>query len=218
MLLLLSRIPVYANGLGLQSGIIVTIMVAGIATATLAGQLAVRVSMVALFLESMVILADLYLPDFGVEELNSAYINPFLFVVLLIFAFYVFRRYASYTFRVKLIISLWGSCGSFSGDRFHTVAEDGDRTSRLNTSPMLSHRISARSYLESISQVAAPVSRKRQGSQQFLYSVGEPGYRDPLALDADWRSAGEDNGLICSVIDNEIAGELRVFRDISPTC
>ena len=51
-------IPFYANGLGLQAGIIAAVIVIAIATATLESRLAVRISLAALIVEALVILMD----------------------------------------------------------------------------------------------------------------------------------------------------------------
>ena len=105
ILLVSLGIPIYANGLGLQAGLIVAIIVAGIAATTLRPLQAARASVAALIVEILVILLDLYLPDFGLETYNSPYINPFLILISIVFGFFVSRQFNSYTLRTKLVIA-----------------------------------------------------------------------------------------------------------------
>ena len=226
LLLVSLGIPFYANGLGLQAGIIVTIIIVSIASTTLSGKLAARVSIAAVIVETMVILADLYLPDFGIEKLESSYITPFLIAIILIFAYYVFRRYEAYTFRVKLIISFVAVAFLAIG----AVAIGVNTIGRRELSKEVGLTVSdlADTLASTIgTHLGSEIRLLQVAGTQFEEAASEASqmnsgkteaevFQQMLVLDAEWSSAGEDNSLIRSVLQNEISDELREFREISP--
>lgn len=226
LLLISLGIPLYANGLGLQSGIIVTIMVVSIAATTLAGSAAARVSLAAVITETAVILADLYLPDFGIEELTSPYINPFLAVILVVFAINVFRRYASYTFRAKLVISFVAVAFLAVG----AVAIGINSIERRGLTEQVGLNVSKRAETLAVmvgANLASQIDLLQVAGTQFNEVAGEASHAQTgtaeseiinklLALDADWRSAGDNHVLVRRILDNETSRQLREFRNISP--
>ncbi|HUG34140.1 MAG TPA: GAF domain-containing protein [Anaerolineales bacterium] len=226
LLLFSLGIPFYANGLGLQSGIIVTIIVVSIASTTLSGKLAASVSIAAVIVETMVILADLYLPDFGIEKLESSYITPFLIVIILIFAYYVFRRYESYTFRAKLIISFVAVAFLAIG----ALAIGVNTIGRRELSKQVGLNVSdlADTLASTIgTDLGSEISLLQAAGSQFEEAASEASrlsvnkteaeiFDQLLILDAEWSSAGADSPLIRGVIQNEMAGELLEFREFSP--
>lgn len=225
-LLISLGIPLYANGLGLQSGIIVTIMLVSIAATTLAGPLAAKVSMAAVIVETAVILADLYLPDFGIEELNTPYINPFLMAIIVIFAINVFRRYASYTFRAKLIISFVAVAFLAVG----AVAIGINTADRRELTEQVGLNVSERAETLAAmigTNLASQINLLQVAGTQFKAAAGEASQTQTgageseiieklLALDNVWRTAGDDHALVRRILDNEVSNQLREFRDISP--
>jgi len=226
LLLISLGIPLYANGLGLQSGIIVAIIVLSVAATTLPAQLAARVSVVATVIEAGVILMDLYLPDFGLGELESVYINPFLFVIILVFAYYVFRQYSTYTFRAKLIIVFVlvavmavsaVAIGLNTIGRTELTQQVGLNVSEL--ADRLAENISTNLASEvHLLQVAGTQFEEAASEASDSYtSRNEAEIREGIvSRDTAWRNAGDDSPLIQDIIDNDRAVELRKFRELSP--
>ncbi|MCC6499046.1 MAG: GAF domain-containing protein [Anaerolineales bacterium] len=219
-------IPVYAHGLGLQSGIIVAILVTGVAATTLPAGLAARVSALAVVVESAVILADLYLPDLGIGKLQSAYINLFLVVIVLVFAYYSLRQYASYAFRAKLIIAfalvavtavsaaaiglntigkneLTRQAGSKLNELANTLAETVG--TNLSSETVLLQTVGAQ-FEDFAGEASQAYSGKKK--TEILEQIN--------AVDASWRVAADNSQLVQSVVSNPVADKLREFQKVAP--
>ncbi len=226
LLLVSLGIPLYANGLGLQSGIIVAVIVVSVAATTLPPLLAARVSIVAVIVEAGVILADLYLPDLGIEELKSVYVNPFLILIVLVFAFYVLRQFPSYAFRAKLIVTFVlvaviavsaVAIGLNVTGRTELTRQAGlnvndlaDRLSvtigtNLSTEVTLL-QLSATQFEDAA--LEANESYSGQNKSEILEQIN--------ALDARWRESADESKLVRDVVSNDLSDVLREFQQISP--
>lgn len=219
-------IPLYANGLGLQSGIIVAVIVVSVAATTLPAALAAPVSLITVLVEALVVLADLYLPNFGIEELESKFVNPFLVVIILVFAYYALRQFASYTFRAKLIIAFV----LVVVIAVSAVAIGLNITGRTELSRQAGLQINGLSdrLAESVgTNLAAEVALLQTASTQFETAASDA--NDLYAgqseseilerfntLDAAWSASADDSELIQSIVGNELADALREFQSVSP--
>lgn len=219
-------IPFYANGLGLQSGTIVGIIVVSVASTTLPGHLAARISTMAVIAESAIILADLYLPDFGIEELRSPFINPFLVVIILVFAYYVFRQYEFYPFRTKLIFSFVAVASlavSLVAIGFNTIGrreltEQAGRNVNDLAGTLASNIGNSLVTEIRLLQVLGAQFEESAGEISGAYPEESPEAitEGLIALDADWRSAGDNSPLIQNILSNEFSRELLEFKEFSP--
>ena len=225
LLLISLGIPLYANGLGLQSGIIVAVIVVSVAATTLPAQLAARVSVVAVAIEAGVILMDLYLPDFGLGELESVYINPFLFVIILVFAYYVWRQYSTYTFRAKLII-FFVLIAVIAVSAVAIVTNSLARNEIVKQVGQNEQSLAERLALETGKELEAQVEKLQSASTQFKEIAVEANssYTDSrsqiidqvVKLDERWRAAPDNDALIQGVLNNRTADKLLEFRNIFP--
>ena len=226
LLLVSLGIPLYANGLGLQSGIIVAVIITGVAATTLPTGLAARVSALAVVVEAAVILADFYLPDFGIDELQSAYVNPFLIVVILIFAYFALRRFGDYTFRAKLIIAfvlVAVTAISALAIGLNTIGRDELRRQAGATIDERAFRLAETVGADLASEVTLLQTVGTQfeefagaGNQKYAGDGQDEIQEQINSLDATWRKSEDDSALIQTVISNPWANELREFQEVSP--
>jgi GAF domain-containing protein/HAMP domain-containing protein len=225
ILLVSLGIPIYANGLGLQAGIITAIMVTGVAATTLRSSLAARASLIAFIVESLVILMDLYLPDLGLGELESPSVNIFLILVLIVFTFYVFRQYGSYTLRAKLtiffvlvaIIAVSAvAVGINTLTRNELSQQVGLNIQRLAehvaedvSDTLVSHIHVLQSSSTQFEEVAADSNASYPGTEaEITANIKE--------LDQAWRTATDSDPLIQNVLKNHAGDKLRELQAILP--
>ncbi|HEY5729934.1 MAG TPA: GAF domain-containing protein [Anaerolineales bacterium] len=97
-------LPIYANGLGIQSGIITAVILISVAAVTFEPKIAYRIILISVVVESLVILGDLYLPDFGISELESPSVNYFLVLILIVFGYFVSRQFEQFNLRTKIVL------------------------------------------------------------------------------------------------------------------
>lgn len=217
-------IPFYANGLGLQAGIITAIMATGVAVTTLPHTTAVRASIAAFGVESIVILLDLYLPDFGLPELQSATVNPFLFFVIIVFTYYTFRQYRTYTLRGKLI--LFFILVAFIAVSIVAFSLNTLTRERLTQQLGLTTRqIAAQAVQELRSRLAAEIRLLQTLSGQFEefaeesaagYEGGDTQIHEQLLIvDQTWKNAADNDPLIQKTLHSREADELRELQDIA---
>lgn len=226
LLLVSLGIPFYANGLGFQSGIIVIAIVTGVAVTTLPASLAASVSIIAVVVEAAVILGDLYLPDFGIGELKSQYINPFLIVIILVFAYYALRQYSSYTFRAKLIIAfLLVAVTAISAVAIglNTIGKNelsrqaGVSLSELSNNLAESVGANLASEISLLQTVGAQFEESADEANQAYSGKSEDEiFQQVNSLDAVWRAAETDSEFVQTIVSNDLADELREFQQTSP--
>jgi GAF domain-containing protein/HAMP domain-containing protein len=104
ILVMALALPLVARGQGLALGVMILILVAGISSSTLPSKWATRAIISALIIAAIITLADLYLPDFGLPT-NPGYTNPIAIITSLVYAFFILRRFNTYTLRTKIIIA-----------------------------------------------------------------------------------------------------------------
>jgi GAF domain-containing protein/HAMP domain-containing protein len=104
ILLMALALPVVAHGQGIALGIMIFIFISGISSATLPPTLAMRVTISAFVIASIIALTDVYLPDFGLPT-DPRYTNLIAIVVSLVYAFFILRRFNSYSLRTKIVIA-----------------------------------------------------------------------------------------------------------------
>jgi GAF domain-containing protein/HAMP domain-containing protein len=104
LLMALVLLPV-VRGQGLMLGVMVLILVAGISSATLPSKWVTRAIVSALCIAMIIIIADLYLPEFGLSVIPSNYTNPIVVISCFVYIFMILRRFSTYTLRTKIIIS-----------------------------------------------------------------------------------------------------------------
>lgn len=218
-------IPIYANGLGLQAGIITAVIVAAVAITTLPGSLAAQVSVIAFLTESVVVLLDLYLPDFGLDKLESPTVNYFLLFVVLASLFYIFRQYHSYSLRGKLVIFFTVVAFVATGIvSFGINVRTRDQLSQQVglTTASLADKVAD----ELIATLASQVQVLQAEASQFedttqdstiLYSgTALEAIQQIRELDEPWRAASDNDPLIQSVLQNQASNQLREFQKIAP--
>ena len=99
-------VPFVVHGQGLALGIMVTIIVAGISSATLDTKWASRVIIGAFIIAAIITVTDQYLPDFGLPT-NSNATNLIAAAASLFYTFFILRRFNSYTLQTKIIIGFF---------------------------------------------------------------------------------------------------------------
>ena len=104
ILLMALGLPPVARGQGLALGVLTLILVAGISSATLPPKWATPAIVSALSIAMIIIIADLYLPDFGLPT-SPGYTNLVAIIASVVYAFFILRRFNSYTLRTKIVIS-----------------------------------------------------------------------------------------------------------------
>lgn len=231
ILLISLGVPIYANGLGLQSAIIVAVIVASIAATTLPASLAAEASIAALVVETLVILLDLYLPDLGLGTYESQYINPFLFLILIVFGYFASRQFNSYTLRNKLIVAFVAVAVVAVG----TLALVTGRANRIRLTLDVGESLTAQAESRALI-VGETLAKELQGLQSFGLSkvvqdrvesasagyIGDPAniQAEIEVLDKRWRAADAANNnndpLVQGVLNEVISSELREYRDTFP--
>lgn len=218
-------IPFYANGLGLQAGIITAILATGAAITTLRHTLAVRMSMIAFFVEAVVILLDLYLPDFGFGELQSPTVNIFMFFVVIASIVYIFRQYQTYTLRGKLVLFfilvafIAVTIVAFS---INTLTRD-QLTQQLG---LTTQRVAAQVAQELTSRLTSEIRLLQTLGGQFqeIAQDSAAAYEGTdaeiieqlLAQDETWSNAADNHPLVRSTLNNAAADELHELQKIAP--
>jgi GAF domain-containing protein/HAMP domain-containing protein len=108
ILLLSLGLPIMAKGQGLALGVMVAMLVSGIATATLSSLWAGRATLAAVFVGIVITLVDLYTPaDFGTPT-DPRFTIPIAIVVSILYAFFVLNRFPRFGLRTKLLIGFIG--------------------------------------------------------------------------------------------------------------
>ncbi len=226
ILLISLGIPFYANGLGLQAGIIVAIIVIAISVTTLPPTMQAPVNVGGILVEAIVVLMDLYLPDYGLGKLESLYINPILVLILLAFLYYLYRQFSAYAFRAKLVIFLVIvaamtvsavaiSINYISGQQLTQQA--GSNVAELADG--IAERVGT--------SLASEIRLLQTAGTQFEESAYEANYkytgksesqiRDEIAaLDTKWRAGDITDPLIQRVLNNSMSKELKEFQEIAP--
>ena len=218
-------IPVYANGLGLQAGVITAIMVTAVAVTTLSNTLAVRISVIAFITEAAVILLDLYLPDFGLGELQSPTVNIFLFFVVVAFTYYIFRQYRFYTLRGKLVIFFilvafiavsMVAFGINSLTRNQLSRQVGLTTQRIAGQVAQELTTTLTSNVQLL-EIAGTQFEEITEDSTAQYSGTDFEVTEELQrLDQTWIAAADNHPLIQNTLSNYASNELRELQDIAP--
>ncbi len=97
-------VPFYAGGQGVLVGVVVAVLVSGIASSTLPPPWVGRVSLIGIVVGAAVILLDLYGPG---AELPSP-LGPMAVIsaiLVLVYGYFVFRQFPGYALRTKLLIA-----------------------------------------------------------------------------------------------------------------
>ena len=218
-------IPFYAHGLGLQAGIITAIMATAAAITTLRHTLAVRASIIAFLVESVVILLDLYLPDFGLGELQSPTVNIFMLFVAIASTFYVLRQYRTYTLRGKLVIffilvafiavsTVAFGINTLTRDRLTqqvglTTQRIADQVAQELTSTLLSEIRLLQTLSGQFEEIAEESAAEYEGTDAEITE-------QLMALDEVWRNAADDHVLVRNTLNSHTADELRELQNIAP--
>jgi GAF domain-containing protein/HAMP domain-containing protein len=226
VLLISLGIPVYANGLGVQAGIIVAVSVISVAVTTLPPLVAIRVGIAAIVLESGVIFADLFLPDFGLEKLESEYISPVLLAIVFVFTFFVFRQFSTYAFRAKLIlvfVSLTALTVSVMATAITAIGRSGAIQQSGNTVSELADRLAldlGNSLAAEIDILEVAGAQFEEGAALASASYGNKSEAEIIAsintLDTAWKSASDSDAIIQNVLDNQYSSELTEFQRFAP--
>ena len=103
ILIMACTLPFVSHGQGLALGIMVLIVVSSISSATLPPIWAIRTIMVTLIITILIVLTDLYLPDFGLPT-NPLYTNVIAAITTLVYIFFILRSINSYTLQTKIVI------------------------------------------------------------------------------------------------------------------
>lgn len=218
-------IPFYAHGLGLQAGIITAVLATGAAITTLPHALAVRASIAAFVVEAVVILLDLYLPDFGFGELQSPTVNIFMLFVVIASTVYIFRHYRTYTLRGKLVIFF--ILVAFIAVSVVAVGINTFIRNQLTEQVGLTtQRIADQVAQELTSSVLSEIRLLQTLSGQFEETAEESAAEyegtdaeiteQILSLDETWKNAPADHRLIQNTLNSHTAEELHELQNISP--
>lgn len=225
ILLLSLGIPIYANGLGLQAGIIVAAIAAAVAITTLPSSLAARVSVIAFFVEAAVVLLDLYVPDFGLAELESPTANLLLLFIVVAAVVYIFRHYRSYSLRGKLVIFF--IIVAFVSISIVAFAINILTRNQLSeqvgfTTAALADKVADELIATLASQVqvlqaeASQFEDTTQHSTTLYQGTALEIIQQIRELDQPWRSANDNDALIQGVLQNQASNQLREFQKIAP--
>ena len=104
ILVMALTLPVVAQGQGIALGVMILVFVAGISSATLPPVWSMRTIIGAFFVGAIIVVTDLYLPDFGLPT-KPVYTNVIAAIVSLVYAFFILRQFNTYTLRTKIILS-----------------------------------------------------------------------------------------------------------------
>jgi len=103
ILIMACALPFVAHGQGLALGAMILILVASISSVTLTTKWATRATISAFIIAILIVLTDLYLPDFGLPT-EPVYTNTIAIVSSFVYIFFILRSFNSYTLRTKIII------------------------------------------------------------------------------------------------------------------
>ena len=217
--------PIIASGQGIAIAVSITGLLIGAATATLPAKWVPRVNIAALLVGIYIVVADLYLPnDFGIPA--APIITPiFAIIVATILVSFILRQLGLFPLRAKLIfffvfvaivaVTAVAVATNFTtrteleqqvGFSLRRVAERVSEALTINLESQLGLLQVAGTQFEE----AAAEANKSYGGSQSEINAGL------IALDEAWKIASDDDALIQKVVENNLADELREFREISP--
>jgi len=215
----------FANDQGTAVAAIAIFVVSAIASYTMPPYWASRLIGVSIVLGVLNILADFYLPNFGIPS-DPRYTNIIAIVISVIYTILILRQFDQYSLRNKLILSftlvavfsvaavtittnaltqnvLTQQVGQAQQDLARQLAFETGQELEANVEILLS----AATQFE---EVVASFNDRYEGEQNAILE-------QILKLDNRWRAAADSDSLIQDVIDNEISNELREFQQRFPT-
>jgi GAF domain-containing protein/HAMP domain-containing protein len=226
LLIMVLGVPVYAHGLGLQAGIIVSAIVISIASAALPAQLAGRMTIATVIVAILVTLIDLFTPEFGLGTYQSPNATYFMLVMLVIFGYFIFRQLNAFTLQAKLIL-FFVMIAAFSVATAAYVSNNLARSEITRQVGNIQRTLAVRLAFDIGKELEAQVEILQAATTQFEELAEEisDGYSGDNAeilnniqsLDEAWRAAPDDDPLIRRVLENDAANELRELQENFPS-
>jgi GAF domain-containing protein/HAMP domain-containing protein len=224
--LIIPVITLLISGVGLLLGIVGFIGIFMISTLTLAQPRLSWAIISGIVLSAATILLEVFYPSKRLEVRSiSIFIPVVSFIAIAIFGYYISQQFPNYPLRNKLIllfiIIVFFSVGSVAIVT-NTLIRNEITQQIGQSQQVLAERIAFETGRDLESQVEHLLATGTQFEEtaeevSTLYAGSDSEIVDQiLKLDQEWVAASDQNALIESVLENEIADELREFQEIFP--
>jgi HAMP domain-containing protein len=224
--LIIPVITLLISGVGLLLGIVGFIGIFMISTLTLAQPRLSWAIISGIVLRAATILLEVFYPSQRLEVRSiSIFIPVVSYIAIAIFGYYISQQFPNYPLRNKLIllfiVIVFFSVGSVAIVT-NTLIRNEITQQIGQSQQVLAERIAFETGRDLESQVEHLLATGTQFEEtaeevSTLYSGSDSEIVDQiLKLDQEWVAASDQNVLIESVLENEIADELREFQEIFP--
>ena len=214
------------TGVGLTLGISSLITILMIATLTLVSPHVTMANAIGFIFGIALILLDTFFPS---ERLEIQFVQIFLPVVAVtiigFLSYDVIQQFSNYPLRTKMII-FFIMVAVFSVGAVAVVTNALARNAIAQQVGELQQSLAERLAFETGKELENNVENLQATATQFeefaaqsndIYVGGNDEITDRIhELDSTWRSADDGNSLIQGVLENEVANELREFREFFP--
>jgi len=210
----------FANNQGIAMAAIVIFLVSTIASVTLPRVWVARVITISIVLGLVNILADFYLPNFGLPS-DPRYTNVIAIILSVVYVFITLRQFNQYSQRTKLIL-LFILVAIFSVGVIAVVTNNLARTEITKqvgqNQQTLAERLAfetgkeLESQIENLQSVGSQFGEIASNANNSFAGTNDGIISQILVIDKRWRTAPDNDIVILGVLNNDIATKLRDFQ------
>ncbi|MEP7137534.1 MAG: GAF domain-containing protein [Chloroflexota bacterium] len=214
----------FANNQGIAMAAIVIFLVSTIASVTLPPAWIARVMTLSIVLGLANILADFYLPNFGLPS-DPRYTNIIAIILSAIYIFITLRRFNQYSLRTKLVL-LFILVAIFSVGAIAIVTNNLARTEITQqvgrNQQILAERLAfetgqeLESQIESLQSVGSQFGEIADSANNSFVGTDSGIISQILVIDKRWQTAPDNDIVVLGVLNNDIASKLRDFQSKFP--
>ena len=214
----------FANNQGIAIAAIIIFVVYTIASFTLPPTWITRVTVISIVLALANILADFYLPNFGLPS-DPRYTNVIAIILSAIYIFITLRQFNQYSLRSKLIL-LFILVAIFSVGAIAFVTNSLARTEITQQVGRNQQTLAERLAFETGQELEAQIENLQSVGSQFgeiaenanssFVGTNSGINGQILVIDKRWQSAPDNDIVILGVLNNDTASKLRDFQSKFP--